>query len=188
MAFLKFTDFKKSIIIFDLDDTLISGTARIKVTDDSGKSFEISTEEFATFKANPNQNLDLSQFRDPLILRNSRIKWPILNILKRAMSSSITVGIVTAREDKEMIFAYLNDYLGLKSWGKLDKSLVYCVNVTTKFSGSTPQRKMQAVEEIIKRGFNDITIYDDDPKNLKEIFTLQNENSHIKITTKRVKS
>lgn len=188
MTFLKFSDFNKRIVLFDLDATLISSTAKIKVTDDSGTSFEISPEEFTHFSATANQKLDLSQFRDPSILRNAKIKWPILNILKRAMLSGVAVGIVSAREDKEMIFTYLNDYLGLKSWGKLDPTLVYCVNGTSHFSGNTPHRKMLAIEEIIKRGFNDITMYDDDPKNLKEIFTLQTKYPHIKLTTKRVKS
>lgn len=97
MSFLKFTDFKNRIVLFDLDDTISVSTAKIKVINPNGNSFDLTPTQFTNFSANPNQKIDTSQFKDPIILRNSLIKWPILNVLKRAMSSSIAVGIVSAR-------------------------------------------------------------------------------------------
>jgi len=187
MQFLHFKDFRKSIILFDLDDTLVKSSAKIKVTNNKGESFEITPEEFTHFKKRPNQKLDMSQFKDFEILKNAKLKWPILNVFKSALQSSIPVGVITAREDADMIWAYLK-YLGLDMFGKLDKSLIFAVNGTSEFSGSTPERKKQAVEKLINKGFKNIVMYDDDAKNLKEIYTLTDKYPNVNISTKKVKS
>ena len=53
-----------SLTIFDIDDTLFHTTAKVGVLDVEGKPKAISNAEFNTYKWQPGETPDFSEFRD----------------------------------------------------------------------------------------------------------------------------
>ena len=94
----------------------------------------------------------------------------------------MAVGIVTARDDREMIFRWLREHLGLR----IDKDLVFAVNDPVHgYVGSIADKKKQAFEEIISMGYRDIQFYDDDQANIKLVKSLEREHPGVEIMAVR---
>jgi cytosine/adenosine deaminase-related metal-dependent hydrolase len=54
-------------------------------------------------------------------------------------------------------------------------------NPNSIFKGNISQRKKQAIAELISKGYNNITFYDDNIDNLAAASELNSETVHIKI-------
>ena len=105
----------RKIAVFDIDETLILTKAKIKVFDpNTGEAFELTPEEFNEYEKAPGHQLDFSQFRDLEIMKAGKLIDYYLKILKDAYRSKVAVGIVTARDDREMIFRWLREHIGLR--------------------------------------------------------------------------
>jgi len=157
--------------------------AKIKVCDsDSGQCFELTPEEFNEYEKAPNHTLDFSQFKDLEIMKAGKLIHYYLKILKTAYKSKVAVAIVTARDDKEMIFRWLSEHLGIR----IDKSLIFAVNDPVHgYRGNIADRKKQAFKEIINMGYKDIQFYDDDKANIKLVKSLEKEHPGVDIMTVR---
>ena len=103
-----------------------------------------------------------------------------LKIFKEAYKMKLAVGIVTARDDQEMIYRWLKDHVGYH----IDKDLIFAVNDPVhKFKGSISDRKKDAFTELINMGYNDFQFFDDDDANLRLVKSLEKEHKDIKIIT-----
>ena len=176
---------KSEIVVFDLDDTLVITDAKIKVCDHfTGKCFSLTPEEFNEFEAKKQHELDFTDFSDIEIMKAGKLIEYYLNIFKRNYKKGIAVGIVTARDDREMIYKWLREHVGFR----IDKDLIFAISDPVHgFKGNIADRKKQAFETYIQMGYTDFKFYDDDIANLKLVKSLEKEHNNIKIYTKKAK-
>jgi len=175
----------RKIAVFDLDDTIVVSKAKIKVHDQkTDKYFELTPEEYNEYEKQPSHTLDFSEFKDLEIMKAGKLIHYYLKILRTAYKSKVAVGIVTARDDKEMIFRWLEEHLKVR----IDKSLIFAVNDPVHgFKGSVADRKTQAFKEIIEMGYKDIQFYDDDKANIRLVKGLEKEYPDVEIMAVRAK-
>jgi len=161
------------IMVFDLDDTLVITQAKIRVCDKlTGKCFELTPEEFNEYEKNPNHVLDFSDFKSLEVMKAGKLIMYYLKILAQAYKSGIAIGIVTARDDRDMIYKWMREHVGFR----IDKDLIYAVNDPVHhFKGSISERKKEAFVELAKQGFHNFQFFDDDQNNLDLVKTLETE-------------
>lgn len=190
--FLKYTDFVspgkgqkyQSITIFDVDDTLVVTKSFIKVTDtETGDDFKLTPAEFNEFEKTANHKMDFSDFKNLDILKAGRIVDKIFKILKETMDSGRRVGIITARDDRNLIYQFL-----IHHGVVVNPQYIFAINdPSLKFEGSVAEKKKQAFIEFVKMGFRDFIFYDDDKANIKIADSINDEIEGIRIKTKLVK-
>mgnify|MGYP001286948922 CR=1 FL=1 len=176
---------KEKIVVFDLDDTLVITDAKIKVCNRvNGECFSLTPEEFNEYEAHADHDLDFTDFASLEIMKAGRLIEHYLNIFKSNYKKGIAVGIVTARDDREMIYKWLREHVGFR----IDKDLIFAISDPVHgFTGSIADRKKQAFETYINMGYVNFKFYDDDTANLKLVKSLEKEHNNIKIYTKKAK-
>ena len=174
------------ILVFDLDDTIIVSAAKIWVKDKlTGEEFSLTPEEFNTFQKKPNQILNFDEFQSLEIMKAGKLINYYFKIFKEAYKKKIAIGIVTARDDHNMIYRWLKDHLK----HPIDGDLIFAVNDNRyhNFRGDIADRKKEAFREIIDKGFNDLQFYDDDSENLRLVKSLEKDYPNVRISTIRAK-
>ena len=169
------------ILVFDLDDTLVISSAKIKVCNKkTGECYSLTPEEFNTYEKGEHEELNFDEFKSLEIMKAGKLIDYYLKIFKEAYKSKLAVGIVTARDDQKMIYTWLREHVGFK----IDKDLIFAVNDPVhKFKGGISDRKKQAFKELINMGYSDLQFYDDDDANLKLVKSLEDEYEGINIST-----
>ena len=161
------------ILIFDIDDTIFIGSAKIIVTDSkTGKTFSLTPEEFNDYERNPKHIVNFDQFKSLEIMKAGRLIDKYFSILKANYNKGIAIGIITARDDQNMIYEWLRYHVGFH----IDKKLIWAVNDPVHgLTGNIQQRKQDAMKWFIDQGYTDITFFDDDKNNIKLIKQLEKE-------------
>jgi hypothetical protein len=169
------------ILVFDLDDTLVISAAKIKVCNKkTGECYSLTPEEFNTYEKGDHEELNFDEFKSLEIMKAGKLIDYYLKIFKEAYKSKLAVGIVTARDDRKMIYKWLREHVGFR----IDNDLIFAVNDPVhNFKGSISDRKKQAFKELIDMGYNDLQFYDDDDANLKLVKSLESEYDGINIST-----
>tara|TARA_R110002126_G_scaffold5861_7_gene31235 strand:+ start:2294 stop:2938 length:645 start_codon:yes stop_codon:yes gene_type:complete len=172
------------ITIFDVDDTLIITKSKIKVHNPkTGFSAELTPQEFNTFKTRPNDKMDFSDFQSLDILKAGKIIEWVFAILKRTIAKGKPVGIITARDNSNLIQQFLS-HNGIN----INPQYIFAINdVSLGFKGSTSEKKKEAFKKFIDMGFTDFTFFDDDEENIKLAMSLGKE-SNIKMRANLIKS
>jgi hypothetical protein len=167
------------IVVFDLDDTLVITDAKIKVCNKKTREcFSLTPEEFNEYEKNPDHDLDFGDFRSYEIMKAGRLIDYYLEIFKRAYFQKTAVGIVTARDSRDMIYRWLKEHVGYH----IDKDLIFAINDPIhKFKGAIADRKKSAFKEFVDMGYTEFQFYDDDETNLKLVKSLEREYPQIKI-------
>jgi hypothetical protein len=190
MALLKYSQFitekwsGNSITIFDIDDTLVLTNSKIRVHDPkTDKTYELTPKEFNEYQKDPNHVLDFSDFRNPDILKAGKVIDWVMNILQKTLQIERAVGIITARDNKDLIIDFL-----LHNGVDINPDFIFAVNdPRSNFTGSIAERKQQAFVEFIDMGFKNFKFFDDDPENLKLAKQLEKQYD-ITMQAKQVKS
>lgn len=169
------------ILVFDLDDTLVISSAKIKVCNKkTGECYSLTPEEFNTYEKGEHEELNFDEFKSLEIMKAGKLIEYYLKIFKEAYKSKLAVGIVTARDDSKMIHKWLREHVGYR----IDYELIFAVNDPIhKFKGNISDRKKAAFKELIEMGYNDMQFYDDDDANLKLVKSLEDEYDGINIST-----
>lgn len=169
------------ILVFDLDDTLVITDAKIKVCDKkTGECFALTPEEFNAYEKQPHHELDFDDFKSLEIMKAGKLIEYYLKIFKEAYKQKLAVGIVTARDDRDMIWKWLREHVGYR----IDKDLIFAVNDPIhKYKGGISDRKKAAFKDLIEMGYIDFQFYDDDDANLKLVKSLEDEHEGINIST-----
>lgn len=169
------------ILVFDLDDTLVISAAKIKVCNKkTGECYTLTPEEFNTYEKGDDEDLNFDEFKSLEIMKAGKLIEYYLKIFKEAYKSKIAVGIVTARDDRKMIYKWLREHVGYR----IDNDLIFAVNDPVhKFKGSISDRKKEAFKALIEMGYNDLQFYDDDDANLRLVKSLEDEYEGINIST-----
>lgn len=155
------------ILIFDVDDTLVITPAKIVVTDAKTKeSFSLTPEEFNEYEKGIDHCINFDQFRCIEIMKAGRLIDKYFDILKENYKKGIAIGIITARDDRNMIYEWFRYHLGFH----IDIELIWAVNDPLHgLTGNIQERKRQAMHYFITLGYTDITFFDDDLNNIKLI-------------------
>ena len=169
------------ILVFDLDDTLVISSAKIKVCNKkTGECYSLTPEEFNTYEKGEHEELNFDEFKSLEIMKAGKLIDYYLKIFKEAYRSKLAVGIVTARDDRKMIYRWLREHVGFR----IDNDLIFAVNDPVhKFKGSISDRKKAAFKELIEMGYSDLQFYDDDDANLRLVKSLEDEYDGINIST-----
>ncbi|MEN8795024.1 MAG: hypothetical protein ABF294_11335 [Flavobacteriales bacterium] len=169
------------ILVFDLDDTLVISSAKIKVCNKkTGECYSLTPEEFNTYEKGEHEELNFDEFKSLEIMKAGKLIDYYLKIFKEAYRSKLAVGIVTARDDRKMIYKWLREHVGFR----IDNDLIFAVNDPVhKFKGSISDRKKAAFKELIEMGYSDLQFYDDDDANLRLVKSLEDEYDGINIST-----
>ena len=86
-------------------------------------------------------------------------------VLQEVYSLGYNVGVVTAREDKEMLIRFF-----LKNGIDINRYLIFPVGgKACKFKGRIHDRKRQVIEHLSARGYKNFIFYDDNEDNLREV-------------------
>jgi len=168
------------ILVFDLDDTLVISSAKIKVCNKkTGECYSLTPEEFNTYEKGEHEELNFDEFKSLEIMKAGKLIDYYLKIFKEAYRSKLAVGIVTARDDRKMIYKWLREHVGFR----IDNDLIFAVNDPVhKFKGSISDRKKAAFKELIEMGYSDLQFYDDDDANLRLVKSLEDEYDGINIS------
>lgn len=161
------------ILIFDIDDTIAITPAKIVVTDTkTGKSFELTPEEFNSYEKGQNHLVDFNQFRSLDIMKAGKLIDKYFKVLTTNYKNGVAIGIITARDNREMIYEWFRFHLGFH----IDKKLIWAVNDPVHgLTGNIQERKQDAMRWFIDQGYTDITFFDDDRNNIKLIKQLESE-------------
>lgn len=194
---------RKSIHLFDLDDTLIQTAARVRVLDASGAPVRsLSPAEFTAYRPGPGETFDFREFSDLGILSRGIVvkytKGIIDSILRYGTRSHF--GILTARSDKRLHAPFLIRLFRSLFGVRLLKAHIFAVS-DARFAAhkdrsraalaagsagpdfaslSVAQRKALVIaEDLVGRGFNDISFYDDSRENLESFKVLREAFPHV---------
>lgn len=162
-----------SINVFDIDDSLVVTSAKIKVINsDTGEEFSLTPAEFNEYEKKPSHKLDFSDFDDMEILKNGQlIEW-VVDILRKTMKKGKAVGIITARSagSKALREFFLHHKIDIHP------ELIFSVNDPEEsFTGDVAERKKQAFKRLIDMGYSKFKFFDDDLKNLQYAKDLEKE-------------
>jgi hypothetical protein len=179
---------RRSIHVFDLDDTLIRTEAQVRVLDETGlEARALTPAEFTTYSLAPGETFDFRDFGNVGILaRGVVVKYTrtiIDTIVARGTRSDFA--ILTARGDKRLHAPFLIRLFQGLFGIRLRNALIFNLSddrflrhkesreLPALFAGKTyaalsvPERKALVIgQDLAARGYNDISLYDDSRENL----------------------
>jgi FMN phosphatase YigB (HAD superfamily) len=173
---------KKTICIFDLDDTLVKTDAKIRVyqKETGDLLHSLTPEQFNDF-VNHGHTLDFEDFNDLQILLSGHLMEKNVKIL-RDLALRHPIGMITARSHLNSVLEFI-----YQKRLPINEDLVFVVNdEDSPFEGSVAERKKQAFEQLIKRGYNNFIYYDDNLDNLEAAKSLEKD-YEVNIETHHVK-
>lgn len=151
-----FTENKK-LRVFDFDDTLVTTTSFIYVTNEkSGKKFKLTPGEYAVYTPKAGDVFDYSDFDK---VQNPKIIKAYFELLRRMASGGGDRGvyILTARAAYKSVYQFIKDS-GIRG--------VYVVAL----GDANPEKKADWIEQQIKdEGYDDVFFVDDSQKNVDAV-------------------
>ncbi len=165
-----------SLVIFDIDDTLLHTTAKIKVIKDGKVVKTLTNQEFNNYTLQPGEEFDFGEFRDAeKFNRESQPIEPMVNKLKTILdhAGNAKVIMLTARADFD------NKQLFLKTFADLgiDMSRVHVHRAGNLPGDEVPaEKKAVWVRRYLNTDkYNHVRLYDDSMTNLRVFKSLQKE-------------
>jgi hypothetical protein len=183
---MRFSEFSKNLIIYDIDDTLFHTTAEIEVKKDGKTVRKLTNQEFNNYQLQPGEEFDFGEFRNAeKFAQESRPIEQMIAKLKKDLAGGNTVCMLTARADfdKQHIIA---DFF--KSYGidiNKDVHLYRAGNI--EGAASPAEKKADFVRKWLDTGkYSSVTLYDDSGNNLRVFKTLQDEYPEVKFSAVQV--
>jgi hypothetical protein len=172
----EFNQPKKDLVIFDIDDTLLHTTAKIRVIKDGRPVRELTNQEFNNYELQPGEEFDFGEFRDAeKFNKESQPIKPMINKLKTilAHSPNSEVIMLTARADFDDRDTFLKTFTDLG----IDMSQVHVHRAGNLPGDAIPaEKKAVYVRNYAKTGrYDHIRLYDDSRSNLSVFKSLNAE-------------
>lgn len=146
---------RKTIHIYDFDDTLVKTNTSVGIIDAEGNKRVLSSHEFATYKLKPGEKYDFSEF-DAMIRGSQPILKNIKAIAQSLSNPSVKTTVLTARRLAFPVMKHLRDKYGVDA---------YVVGV----AGANPDLKADWIENQVQKGYKNIKFVDDSQKNLDTV-------------------
>jgi hypothetical protein len=177
---MQFSEFKpRKLVIFDIDDTLVNTSTKVKVVKDGKVIKKLNSHDFTHYKLQPGEEFDFGAFRDAReFFTKSKPIIPMINQLKHDINTGNKVVMVTARSDFDNKELFLDTF---RKFGiDIDKVHVYrSGNITLKVP--TEEKKKMIIRKLLSA--NDYTkaiMYDDAKPNLDLFVSLKDEHPGVK--------
>lgn len=177
---MQFSEFKpRKLVIFDIDDTLVNTSTKVKVVKDGKVIKKLNSHDFTHYKLQPGEEFDFGAFRDAReFFTKSKPIIPMINQLKHDINTGNKVVMVTARSDFDDKELFLDTF---RKFGiDIDKVHVYrSGNITLKVP--TEEKKKMIIRKLLSA--NDYTkaiMYDDAKPNLDLFVSLKDEHPGVK--------
>jgi len=177
---MQFSEFKpRKLVIFDIDDTLVNTSTKVKVVKDGKVIKKLNSHDFTHYKLQPGEEFDFGAFRDAReFFTKSKPIIPMINQLKHDINTGNKVVMVTARSDFDNKELFLDTF---RKFGiDIDKVHVYrSGNITLKVP--TEEKKKMIIRKLLST--NDYTkaiMYDDAKPNLDLFVSLKDEHPGVK--------
>lgn len=177
---MHFSEFKpRKLVIFDIDDTLVNTSTKVKVVKDGKVIKKLNSHDFTHYKLQPGEEFDFGAFRDAReFFTKSKPIIPMINQLKHDINTGNKVVMVTARSDFDDKELFLDTF---RKFGiDIDKVHVYrSGNITLKVP--TEEKKKMIIRKLLSA--NDYTkaiMYDDAKPNLDLFVSLKDEHPGVK--------
>jgi hypothetical protein len=196
---------RRSIHVFDLDDTLIRTAATVRVLDAQGlETKRLTPAQFTTHELEDGDRYDFRDFGDVGLLAQGEpvgyTRTIIQTLLKNGTRSDFA--ILTARGDKRLHAPFLIRLFQGVFGIRLKNSLIFNLSderflkykdaievpegLRDHFSGrsfsklSVPERKALVIgQDLAARGYNDISLFDDSRENLNAFKVIHKAFPHI---------
>ena len=177
---MQFSEFKpRKLVIFDIDDTLVNTSTKVKVVKDGKVIKKLNSHDFTHYKLQPGEEFDFGAFRDAReFFTKSKPIIPMINQLKHDINTGNKVVMVTARSDFDNKELFLDTF---RKFGiDIDKVHVYrSGNIELKIP--TEEKKKMIIRKLLST--NDYTkaiMYDDAKPNLDLFVSLKDEHPGVK--------
>lgn len=185
---------QRSLIIFDIDDTLFHTTAMIKVVnDETGEEKSLTNQQFNDYNLMPGERFDFGEFRSAEKFRNESVPIdPMLNRLKNYVSAGHHVVMLTARanfDDQPAVADKFAEHeIEINPTTGDERGYVHLYRAGELPGNDVPAVKKQIfVRRWLKTGkYNHVAMYDDSNANLKAFKDLQQEFPRIKFEAHHV--
>jgi hypothetical protein len=167
---------RRSLVIFDIDDTLLHTTAKIKVVQDGRVVRQLTNQEFNNYELQPGEEFDFGEFRSAeKFNRESEPIEPMIHKLKTilAHSDNSDVIMLTARADFDNRDLFLKTFTDLG----IDMSQVHVHRAGNLPGDAIPaEKKAVYVRRYADTGrYDHIRLYDDSKTNLVVFKELKTE-------------
>ena len=178
-----------SLVIFDIDDTLLHTTAKINVVRDGQVIRSLTNQEFNNYQLQPGEEFDFGEFRNAeKFAQESKPIKPMINklktILAHADQTQSKVIMLTARadfDDKHTVLKTFHDY-------GIDMSRIHLYRAGNIPGDNPPAlKKAVYVRKFLSSGeYDRVSLYDDSTSNLKAFKALKKEFPHVRFSAYHV--
>ena len=189
IPFKAYTESKKSIYLFDMDETLFTydhDALKIHVLDSAGNKVDsLTNSEFNSHKLPKGHNYDFSDFRSSdVFVKEAKPIRKMLAKMKAISKNGQRVEILTARgdmDDRDKFVKHLAKY-------GIDAYKIH-VRRAGNYGMAPPEAKKHFVDQMIrKEGYNEVHLYDDSASNIRAFMTLKEMHPKVMFFGHLVKS
>lgn len=162
----------KKLVIFDIDDTLVTTNTRVGVVRDGKTIKQLDSHEFTLYQKQPGETFDFGAFRNAKDFFNgAQPIVPMIRQLQDDIATGNKVVMITARADFDDKEVFLNTF---KQWKvDMNKVHVYRAGNDTR-SISIDEKKAHIITQLLNQGnYAKAIMYDDSVPNLKSFLQLK---------------
>ncbi len=159
---IKFKALPRKLRVFDFDDTLATTDAKIRIPN---KELVLSTEEFADYKPEPDDIIDLSDFETGELINPQPTDF-LSTKFKNIIGEESDVMILTARPNTNGIREFLSQYVD-------PDRLIIVGGKKGKTGKELAELKKDAIQNRLD-DYSDIKFYDDSEANINAVKSLKN--------------
>ena len=180
----------RGLHVFDVDDTLIHTTAKVRVMKDDQVVDSLSNSEYNTHELPAGHRYDYTEFRsaekfDTESKPNQRMLEKMRRLHDRAKETGGRVIINTARADFDDKDRFLDAFR--KQNVDIDNIHVYRAG-NMKGEGTVAQKKTSIIRDQLNNGdYTHVSLHDDSEENLKQFLTLKDEFPNVRFVAHHVK-
>jgi GNAT superfamily N-acetyltransferase len=170
---------EKKLVIFDIDDTLVTTNTRVGVVRDGKTVKTLDSHEFTLYKKQPGETFDFGAFRDAEdFFKHAQPIAPMIEQLKDDIATGNRVVMVTARSD------FNNKEIFLKTFEQwhVDMSKVHVYRAGNDTHPVPIDEKKARIIRRLLTGYpyNKAIMYDDSRPNLESFLKLHQEYPDIR--------
>jgi FMN phosphatase YigB (HAD superfamily) len=168
----------KKLVVFDIDDTLVHTQTKVHVVKDGKVVKSLNSHDFTHYKLQPGESFDFEDFRNAKdFFEKSKPIIPMMNQLKRDISTGNKVVMVTARADFDDKELFLDTF---RKYG-VDIDKVHVYRAGNSKQGTTEERKKQIIDSLLnKDNYTKAIMYDDAKPNLHTFIELKKDHPKTK--------
>jgi predicted chitinase/FMN phosphatase YigB (HAD superfamily) len=168
----------KKLVVFDIDDTLVHTQTKVHVVKDGTVVKSLNSHDFTHYKLQPGESFDFEDFRNAKdFFEKSKPIIPMMNQLKRDISTGNKVVMVTARADFDDKELFLDTF---RKYG-VDIDKVHVYRAGNSKQGTTEERKKQIIDSLLnKDNYTKAIMYDDAKPNLHTFIELKKDHPNTR--------